>query len=102
MATPARLAAHPLVPEIAAGAVAARKTMSVTASSPNNSLAARSGEPWLMKLRTLAAAARYRYVAGRLRMTLTLSSAAMACAPAEGARPEEDRRPAGLEFLPKR
>ena len=35
MATPARLAAYPPVPEIAAGELAARKTMSVTASSSN-------------------------------------------------------------------
>src|SRR5262249_49460185 len=87
MATPARLAAHPLVPEIAAGVVAARKTMSVAPSSPNNSLASRSGVLLVTKARRWAAAARYRYVAGRLRMTLTFSAAIAA--------PDGEGRPAG-------
>jgi hypothetical protein len=59
-AMPARLWAQPVVPEIAAGVVAARKTMSVTESSPNNSLAARSGVSLVTKARRWAAAASAR------------------------------------------
>src|SRR5262245_66127739 len=86
----ARLWAQPVVPEIAAGVVAARKTMSVTASSPNSSLAARSGASWVTWARTCAAAARYRYVAGRDRRTLG-SSAMPPCLREEPGREQEDR-----------